>query len=370
MVKKQKKKIKIADLILTSLSFACGLFIGFYNITQSDSLSSKLIMLLLLSIAIYLQLIIHEGGHLVCGLISGYSFNSFKIGNLMWVKTGDKIKLKHQKIVGMGGQCLMAPPDLVDGTMPFVLYNLGGAIGNLISAIICFGIYFLVGNGSLLGDFLFVNGTIGVLFALLNAVPLKAGMIANDGYNLLCLKKSKTAVYSIWVQLKLSQFLTTGNPLKDIPSHWLYLPEAEHKDNVMTSSLGVFYANILLDKHEFTKVLQVIDILFNENYAITNLHRLLLTCDKIYCNLLLDKPIEDLYTPELKKFMKQMGGFISVIRTQYALELCYNNNPEKAEKTLVAFEKSSRKHPYSGEADSERELVDIIANHYSSKAVG
>ena len=43
----------------------------------------------------------------------------------------------------------MDPPPLVDGKMPFVLYNLGGCIVNLVTAALCFGFSFLCEAGTL-----------------------------------------------------------------------------------------------------------------------------------------------------------------------------------------------------------------------------
>ena len=93
--------------------------------------------------ALVLQIIIHEAGHLVFGLLTGYRFSSFRIFNLMLVKESGRLRLRKLNIAGTGGQCLMCPPDLVNGTMPFMLYNFGGAIMNIlaslvISLIVCF----------------------------------------------------------------------------------------------------------------------------------------------------------------------------------------------------------------------------------------
>ena len=43
----------------------------------------------------YLQLIIHELGHLIFGLLSGYKFSSFRIFNFMLIKEDGKFKIKN-----------------------------------------------------------------------------------------------------------------------------------------------------------------------------------------------------------------------------------------------------------------------------------
>ena len=60
--------------------------------------------LLFLLIGIFINTIIHESGHLVAGLISGYKFSSFRILSTCFVKDGDKVKIKKLSIPGTAGQ--------------------------------------------------------------------------------------------------------------------------------------------------------------------------------------------------------------------------------------------------------------------------
>ncbi len=184
------------------------------------------------------------------------------------------------------------------------------------------------------------------------------GDVSNDGYNALLLGKKKEALYSLWVQLKINEQLVTGKRLKDIPADWLYMPE--EKENVMISTIGVFYANRLIDLQEFEQASETIDELFEQNYNMINLYQQLLTCDKIYCHLIANKSIDDIYNKELKQFMKQMKKFPAVLCTQYAIELCYNHDENKAETVLKEFHKIAPKYLYSGDIESEYELIGIV----------
>lgn len=58
---------------------------------------------------IFIQIIIHEAGHLVFGLLSGYEFVSFRIGSITLAKYDNKYCFKRFHIAGTGGQCLMMP---------------------------------------------------------------------------------------------------------------------------------------------------------------------------------------------------------------------------------------------------------------------
>ena len=81
-----------------------------------------------------LQILLHEGGHLIGGLLSGYHFVSFRILNWTIIKEEGKVRIKHFSIAGTGGQCLLTPPEKPMKEIPVILYNLGGVIMNLLTA--------------------------------------------------------------------------------------------------------------------------------------------------------------------------------------------------------------------------------------------
>ncbi len=39
---------------------------------------------------LFLQIILHEFGHMIAGWLSGYQFTSFRVGSLMWVRQGGR----------------------------------------------------------------------------------------------------------------------------------------------------------------------------------------------------------------------------------------------------------------------------------------
>lgn len=104
MTKKKKEKTAknkgqwIGNVFYMLLGAACGIFDLMYMDTAGQSekgLFSEIIPLALMLIgtyaAILIQLIIHEAGHLIFGLMTGYRFSSFRVANLMWVKLDGRI---------------------------------------------------------------------------------------------------------------------------------------------------------------------------------------------------------------------------------------------------------------------------------------
>ncbi|MDR3269990.1 MAG: M50 family metallopeptidase, partial [Peptococcaceae bacterium] len=77
-------------------------------------ISSLCILLVYFGIAVVVQLIVHEAGHRVCGLLTGYRFLSFRVFRWMIVKRDDTLQLKEFSLKGTMGQCLLVPPDRID----------------------------------------------------------------------------------------------------------------------------------------------------------------------------------------------------------------------------------------------------------------
>ena len=84
--------------------------------------------------AYVLSTFLHELGHMVMGLVSGYKFISLRVGSYVLTREDRQWKIKRMSIPGTAGQCLMMPPD--SGTpekVPAVLYHLGGGLFNLLT---------------------------------------------------------------------------------------------------------------------------------------------------------------------------------------------------------------------------------------------
>ena len=369
-IKKQKKGSQfLAMLCFVLIGAACGfLLITYFNsISASDLSFGKFLfmlcfMLVWLYVTIFLQIIIHEAGHFVFGLLTGYRFSSFRIGNLMWVKENDKIKFRRMSLAGTGGQCLMCPPDMTEGKIPFALYNLGGSIMNLIAALLFMGSYFLCRNIPYLATLFLITTVISVGFAITNGFPMRLGMIDNDGYNAKSLGKSPAALRSFWVQMKVAEQLTKGVRLKDMPEEWFYLPDKNGLQNSMTAVMAVFYENRLMDMHRFEEAAELIDKLETMDTEMVGIYNCLLSCDRLYCELIREKNpevVEKLRTKEQVKLMKQMRKFPTVIRTEYVYALHYEKDQAKAQRLKTQFEKCAKTHPYASDIESERELIQI-----------
>lgn len=377
--KKQKKKSSIGKVIAlffgVAIGFACGFILAKFSEGFSGgtgSLSEELLTFALWMFGFYLafllQTIIHEAGHLVFGLMSGYNFSSFRILSFMCVKDNDKLSFRRLKIAGTGGQCLMSPPELSNGTIPVFLFNMGGALMNLFTSAVAVLLFFILRDVKLISGFLVIFAVVGVGTALLNGIPMRMDAINNDGYNAFSLRRDKNAVRAFWIQLTVNAEGAKGMRLKDMPEEWFAVPSDDLMKNSMLATVGVFACNRTMDMHKFEEAKTQIEHILEIESGIVGIHRNLLLCDLIYIELITEnrkEVIDSLMTKELKQFMASMKKFPSVIRTEYVFNLLSERNMKKAEELKVKYEKYAKSYPYQSDIDSERELLSIAENVYN-----
>ncbi len=336
----------------------------------------QLLLFGLLMISVYaamlIQIIIHEAGHLVFGLATGYKFNSFRIFNWMWIRENGKLRIKHMSIAGTGGQCLMSPPDLKEGEIPFLLYNFGGAIMNLIASAAFLLLSFLCPANSLPAMILRILAMIGTAFAIMNGVPLHLGLVDNDGCNAFSMLHDKAAVRAFWIQMKANEQVSKGIRLKDMPADWFTVPEDDAMQNSLIATVGVFACNRLMDEHRFEEADGLMEHLLSIDSGIVDLYRGLMVCDRVYIELICrNRPnvLDVMLTKEQKKLMSAMKQFPSVLRTDYAYALLAGNNIERVEKIEKLFERCAASYPYPSEIAGERELMQIAYDQAKSDTV-
>ena len=347
-------------LFLSGVVLGIGIFSYFVyheDIFSDSKILTVLTLIVLFLLAYILQTIIHEAGHLIFGLLSGYSFISFRVGNIILIKQNDKKVLKKFSLSGTIGQCLMSPPDMSDDKTPYFLYNIGGILMNLIFAFIFYLIRIKV-NVYPFDFFAQAMITIGIYNAILNGVPIKDKNVSNDGYNIISLRNNKLALKAIWLVLKSNEYLANGIRLKDIDEK-LFQIDID-PSNVTSSSVLVLRENRYMDMHDFVNARKCIDELLNNNYNLNGIHKLLMKLDLLFIDIIENKDFDQeiLNDKEMKAFIKSMKNFPSIIRSQYAYYL-FNNNKEKVIELENNFNKVSLTYPYSSEIESEEELMSI-----------
>ena len=336
-------------------------------ITEEDSLASMSLKIVLLFVAFfiatYIQVVIHESGHLVAGLISGYHFVSFRIGQLMMSRGKDgKIALSRYSLAGTAGQCIMGPPDY-SPEFKTTLYNYGGVIANLIAAVICGILYFLI-PVTYLKLFNFVMAVSGLMNAILNGVPMVTATVANDGYNEKEVHNNEMARKAFWAQLKYTELLTEGKAPEEMPAALFEFEPV--KDNLVINSSYIMKINSFMNSKQYRKCRKLMEDFLKEDYKVNPLHKQMLETDLLFCRLIDGEEVSYDYNG-MTDFFARNKTALNVIRTQYAYEKLVMQNVPMADAMMKRFEKNAARYPFARDVETERGLIALADSKVYNK---
>lgn len=313
--------------------------------------------------ALLLHTIVHELGHLIFGLLTGYRFSSFRIGGLILLSENGKLVLRRHSIPGTAGQCLMAPPELLDGKIPVVLYTLGGCIANLIVSGLFFWMMTACPVSSVWSFVLAMFAVVGLLSALLNGIPGVSGTVANDGHNTWCLLRDQEAVRAVWLQLEISHRQNQGEKILDMPAEWFAMPTGEQMQNSLIAFRAVLHTDRLSAEGKVEEADALMAALIAGENAITPIHRALLRMQRLWLELIREnrpEVVKELQTEDLKWLMKAMKRYPPVIRMEYALAILQDRDERRAEKCLRRFEKVARHFAFRHQIEDERKCLEVV----------
>lgn len=330
-------------------------------------------------VTIILHLIIHEAGHLVFGLLTGYGFLSFRVFSFTLVKKDGKILRKKLKVKGIPGQCLLAPPEWKeDGKYPYVWYNLGGGALNLITSLLA-ALLFLTHNplaGWAAGVFIFT----GVLLGLTNIIPMTVG-IPNDGKNCLLCKQSRENQRAFYLQLKMNAMMSDGVSVKEMPEDFFEI-DGEKPLNALTCFVGLMKYYRYMQMGEFAQAKEWLGKTEQQTAKLPLAFVNTFDLEGVYCMLREDAPLEEVAASRavlLPVFLQNKD--LSILRVKYAYcallteeerelidWLVYSKNgklPKKlpkrkaeiAEQIYESMEKALASHPVIGEAELYMDLA-------------
>lgn len=337
----------------------------YYSLDFSEGLAVFLVAVgsLLLSLAILVP--IHELGHLICGQLTGYKFVSFRIFNYTILKEDGKFRIKKFAVAGTGGQCLLTPPDLPIEQIPTGLYNFGGLLANIVILIIVIPLFFLKLN-PFVAEALGVFAATDVIMIMLNGIPMQAGGVGNDGYNIKLLKKNLLSKQGIVNQLRANTLIQNGMRPKDMPDELFMNPENIDYKNALEVSIPLMYSSRLVDRMEYEEAKHYLESLYDHKVEIMPLYLKEIACELSFLYLrtgeiekadaLLDKDLRK-YIDTYRKMMS------SKERILCAIALYLDKDESKASEIYNRMKERKEEYLLQGEVKSDIALMeDMILN--------
>ena len=350
--------------IFTDISFS-----QFLDNMSGASLKSGLIGMGIgvgtLVITLPLLVMIHEAGHLVGGLLSGYSFVSFRIFNLTFIRIEGKTRIKRFAVAGTGGQCLLTPPDLPIERIPTMLYNLGGVFANLLVLLIAVPVLFLDLNPIVRSFIVLLVITDAILLAT-NGIPLKIGGITNDAYNQILLHKSPASKRGLVLQLRSNALIQDGTRPKDMPDEWFDVPEHIDYGNALEASLPIMAASRLIDMYRWEEAYQYFSDILGHRKEIMGLYVNEILCEMVFLPLVTGRKEEaqSLLTKDIEKYINTYRKVMSS-KERILGAIDYYMKEDTAGAKAIYDNLLSRKDEYllQGEVKSDIAILDKILNH-------
>lgn len=332
----------------------------YYSIDISEGIAVFLVAVASLVVSLAIIVPVHELGHLICGLLSGYKFVSFRIFNWTFIKEDGKIRIKKFAVAGTGGQCLLTPPDIPLEKIPTGWYNFGGVLANIVLLIIVIPFFFLDLN-PFVAEALAIFAATDVIMILLNGIPMQAGGVGNDGYNIKLLKKSLLSKQGIVNQLRANELIQNGIRPKDMPEDLFSNPEEINYKNALEVSIPLMYASRLIDNFDYERALECIEHIYSHKDEIMPLYVKEIACELAFLYLRSGntEKADKLLDKELRKYINTYRKMMSSKERLLIAIAHYLDNDEAKARDLYEGLKS-RKDEYllQGEVKSDLAIVE------------
>lgn len=277
--------------VLSALFFAGLVFTSsYYEIKYFGKLSIAyyLYTFIILLISIPLHVLLHEVGHLIAGLLSGYDFIMFRLFNQLWIKTETGLSKRKQYIPGVLGQALMVPPESSKKEKPpFLFYHLGGLIFNGLTAIF----FILFGRGILdpfTRYFFYLSAIVALFLLLTNALPFKG----TDGYNIIRYLKGEEQEKEITTLLYIYRDMVKGLPFQDLQKR-VDLKELNDFDDPNTATFYSLHAAADFESYHFEKARTLYKILWDKMDQLFEGHQMDVAANYLFALLLTDPSHRD-----------------------------------------------------------------------------
>ncbi len=328
----------------------------------SEGLTVVLVSIAVFLISLFLLITLHEAGHLVFGLLSGYRFVSFRILNVTFIKLDGRLRVKRFSVAGTGGQCLLTPPDKPLSEIPVFWYNLGGVAANLIALLLVAPLLCL--DLSPLARTSIVIFCLTDLFLMLtNGIPMRLGGIANDAHNALELNRNERSKRAMVLQLRANALVQAGVRPKDMPAAWFETPADIDYKNAIEVSLPLMAASRLIDLMAWEEAYAAFDALYAHREQILPLYVKEIACELIFCALITGRTdyAQSLYTEDIKRYLTVYRKVMSSKeRILCAIHLLLEHDRPKAQAIYEAVRQRQGAYLLQGEVQSDVAIMEAM----------
>lgn len=346
---------------------ACLLFTDitparFFDILVGDGLASVAVGCLLsfvaLAIAFVLHIIVHEGGHLVGGLLTGYRFVSFRIFSLTLLRRDGRYIVRRFNIPGTGGQCIMLPPEGDAAKVPFVIYNAAGVAANILLTAAAIPYFFIHSADSGMFAFLLALFIViaGLWTAIINGIPMKINGMYNDAGNIRLMLRDMQVRRHFVLQLRAHALCQNGMRPKDFPQEWFNIPDSGEGYGLINVVTDMFAVAREIDRADYSRAHTMLTAIRDRCTTLPDMYEKEIDCELAFTSLMLgyEDEARTLLTPDLTAYIRRTASYSSSKpRLLCAIALHLEHDSQKAATILHDTETHRDRYIMRGEAEAD-----------------
>lgn len=367
------KKVEVITFIFTVI---LGIFLSVSliridpYIKTFDLIFYISVFVLILTSFMVVATIIHELGHLVFGLLSGYRFQSFSLWPITLNKVNNKLKFSRLKVKGIAGQCLMSPN--LDNTSlnKTVLYNLGGGLNNIIFSLIIIILILIIKPKDLNLILLRLLYIANFLMAVMNLYPSIVNGIANDGYNIKMLLEDEHSLEATNKSLAIYAMAMQGYLYTEMPKELFSINDSYNYNNPLLAMQLQFKVNYIIENKEYTKAYEILKNTLASFDNILDHYRNMFLSDKLFFDLIFKTQISDLRVDfeKLDEIVDSKKIDIDTLKIKLAYYKLIDNNEIKFKEYLDVFNQQLEKIEIKVDKHIGKDLLYLI-NEASNEEV-
>lgn len=340
------------------------------SIDKMKMAQAILVVFVALIIGAFANIVLHEAGHLVGGLLTGYRFLSFRIFNLTLQKDDSGWHWKKFSISGTAGQCLMCPPHT--DQLPYFWYNVGGVLVNFIIGMVSGALLYFVDLSAISFSLCAMLLGVSIWFLLMNGIPMTPGGVPNDGKNILILWRHPEQRKHFHDMLAVAAEQSLGKRVSEMPSEWFESQPVTKRSTVMELSARNLHYVRLMDELRFEEARTITEELMAVGNSLPMLFQMEVACDQLLLELATRNRIDvvnELWNRKfgggmtLQKYVKSYRKYIPLkCAILFAYELINNQSPESAQQYYDEVKSKQNTYTQPGEARTALAIMEKLKN--------
>lgn len=306
---------------------------------------------------LFLNINLHECGHLLCGKMTGYQFSYYQIGSIRIAKSNGHLKIFRFSQRKYGGICAMIATKNPSIFKSIMFYS-GGILANIL-CLIFLVLAFRLASNLYIKDILFLSSFSVLLLVIGNLLPITVSGQPSDGKLIFSMLLHKRYREKVIKEQKLEQQIFQGTRPRDLIVD-LSIPSANSTIDAIDVDLLLYtYIHFLDGTHQhLDEIISFLEEHLNEISPI-QLPPVLHEFIYYYSAIDFQQKKAQHYYKCLQKYSKNPSDCNSY-RILSAYEYFVNLDSEKAKADAAKGLALIDMFPLPGQAHMERDLIDMV----------